>query len=86
MSRAKRAAADSCAVRAARWTKCEVRAERGFRKRAQRAILANVSEYAKPRRCFQHKLSLSDNPILSVLSFDFNKRGLGEENSDTFKK
>jgi hypothetical protein len=38
----------------------------------------NVSEYAKPRRCFQHKLSLLPNPILADLTPDFNKRGLGE--------
>lgn len=48
-------------------------------------MLYNVSEYAKPRRCFQHKLTLSDNTILSALAFDFKKRGLGEENSDTFE-
>ena len=46
-------------------------------------MLYNVSEYAKPRHCLQHKLSLSDNPILADLTFNFKKRGLGEENSDT---
>jgi len=41
-------------------------------------IAPNVSEYAKPRRCYWHKLTLSDEPILPVLAFDFKKRGLGE--------
>jgi len=30
------------------------------------------------RRCFQHKLMLSDSLILPVLTPNFNKRGLGE--------
>src|SRR3989344_9241856 len=49
---------------------------RGFRQRALRAISANVSEKAKPRPCFQHKLSLSDNTILTLQTFYFKKRGL----------
>src|SRR3989338_8137309 len=55
-------------------------------KRNKNLIISdNVSEYAKPRHCFRHKLSLSDSHILSGLTFNFNKRGLGEENSDTFE-
>ena len=45
----------------------------------------NVHEYAKTRRCFLHEFSASDKPILSLLSLNFNKRGLGERNSDTFE-
>jgi hypothetical protein len=41
------------------------------------AILHNVSEYAKSCLCFQHKLLASDDCILTVLAFNFKKRGLG---------
>ena len=64
---------------------CKTRSPKDDESELARAILQNVPEYAKPRRCFQHKLSLSDNPILPVLAYDFKKRGLGEENSDTFE-
>ncbi|HBD04981.1 TPA: hypothetical protein DCZ32_00820 [Candidatus Uhrbacteria bacterium] len=37
----------------------------------------NVPEYAKPRRCYQYKLSLSDKPILALQTFNFNKLGSG---------
>ncbi len=42
-------------------------------------ISYNVSEYAKPRHCFRHKLSLSDNTILALQTFNLNKRGLGKK-------
>jgi len=64
--------------------RAEQREPRAFMRQSE-AMSHNVSEYAKPRRYFQHKLSLSDSTILPVLTFNFNKRGLGEEDSDTFE-
>src|SRR3989338_565486 len=73
MSRAERAAADNCAVRAARWPKGDVRANARISPASPASDFGQRQGYTKPRRCFQHILSLPDKPILALQPLNFNR-------------